>query len=137
MTEGGRKKQPSAWIKHVMAYSKAHGIKFGDALSKAGPSFKSKTAKHGGQLLGKGTPMGGRRGSRRRTAKGGGGNSGTGGSAFGSLYGFGGGPYVGSALSDGAVRNDGYPIPQYSGANPDAMTVGGRRGRGRRYSRRR
>jgi hypothetical protein len=55
-----------------MAYSKAHGMKFGDALSKAGPSFKSKTAKHGGQLLGKGTPMGG----RRRTAKrgGGGGN---------------------------------------------------------------
>uniref|UniRef100_A0A6C0I8J3 Uncharacterized protein n=1 Tax=viral metagenome TaxID=1070528 RepID=A0A6C0I8J3_9ZZZZ len=120
MSEGGRKKQPSAWIKHVMAYSKAHGMKFGDALSKAGPSFKSKTAKHGGQLLSKGTPMGG----RRRTAKRG-----------GALYGFTGGDYVGSQLSDGAGR-----FPRYDVENnnyPTTGMIGGRRSRGRRYSRRR
>ena len=31
----------SPWIKHVMKYAKDNNIKFGDALKKAGPSYKS------------------------------------------------------------------------------------------------
>jgi predicted lipoprotein len=31
----------SAWIKHVMKYAKENNIKFGEALKKAGPSYKS------------------------------------------------------------------------------------------------
>jgi hypothetical protein len=37
---GKAKKQPSAWIKFVMDYSKKHNIKYGDALKKAGPEYK-------------------------------------------------------------------------------------------------
>lgn len=31
----------SAWIKHVMKYAKENNMKFGEALKKAGPSYKS------------------------------------------------------------------------------------------------
>ena len=31
----------SAWITHVKKYAKDNKIKFGDALKKAGPSYKS------------------------------------------------------------------------------------------------
>ncbi len=110
MDAGRRKKQPSAWIMHVKAYSKKHGIKFGDALSKAGASFKHS----GGQLMGKAT------GGTRKRRRG------------GALYGFSGGPYTGSELSDGAGRFPAYNLSdnQYPG-NPGAMTAG-RRTRHRR-----
>ena len=31
----------SPWIKHVMKYAKDNNMKFGEALKKAGPSYKS------------------------------------------------------------------------------------------------
>jgi hypothetical protein len=31
----------SPWIKHVMKYAKENKMKFGEALKKAGPSYKS------------------------------------------------------------------------------------------------
>ena len=107
--EGGKQ---SAWIKHVKAYAKAHKMKFGDALSKAGKTFKK-----GGMLLG--TVAGSR---KKRKMRG------------GQLYSFTGGPYVGSELSDGAGRFPPYNLNsmQFQGANPSAMT-GGRTRRRRKH----
>jgi hypothetical protein len=34
----------SDWIKHVKNYAKEHGIKYGEALSKAGATFKKSAA---------------------------------------------------------------------------------------------
>jgi hypothetical protein len=117
--EGGKKKA-SAWIKHVKAYAKQHGIKFGDALSKAGASFKHS----GGQLTGKGIA-----GGKRRTRK----------HRGGQLYGETGGTYTGSELADGMGAFPKYDLSsmQWPGANPSRMTAGRRSRRGKRHSRRR
>lgn len=100
--EGGR----SAWLKHVMSVKKAHpSYSLGDAMKAAKKTYKKK-----GGMLGL-PPMGGR---RRKTAK-----------VGGTAYGFTGGPYTGSELSDGAGR---FPTL------PDATwkPSGGRRRRSRR-----
>lgn len=119
------------WLKHVLSV-KTPGMSLGDAMKLAKKTYKKggDMAKHtgggenevmvkpsGGGLLG--TVAGG----RRRKHKG------------GQLYSFGGGPYVGSDLSDGAARFPAFNLTsmQFPGANPSAMT-GGRRTRRRRRS---
>ena len=121
---GGKR---SAWIAHVKKYASQHGIKFGDALSKAGPSFK----KHGGggMLGGLAGPMGGRR--RRGTKK-----AVAGGKRHrgGAQYGFGG------DLSDGNMAYGHSPDSTWKGgdstltgsATGSAPAAGGRRTRRRR-----
>jgi hypothetical protein len=37
---GKPKKQPSAWIKFVLEFAKQNGLKYGDALKKAGPAYR-------------------------------------------------------------------------------------------------
>jgi hypothetical protein len=37
---GKAKKQPSAWIKFVLEFAKQNGLKYGDALKKAGPAYR-------------------------------------------------------------------------------------------------
>ena len=37
---GAKRSKSSPWIAHVKAYSKKHNISYGDALKKAGPSYK-------------------------------------------------------------------------------------------------
>lgn len=105
--EGGR----SAWLKHVMSVKKAHpSWSLGDAMKAAKKTYKKK----GGML---GMPsMGGR---RRKTAK----------KVGGTAYGFTGGPYTGSELSDGAGR---FPVlPDATWKGPSELK-GGRRRRSRR-----
>jgi hypothetical protein len=125
---GGKRR--SAWISHVKKYAKDHRIKFGDALSKAGASFKKSGG--GGVLAGKGVPMGGRR--SRMTKKG---------RRGGALYGFGGGNGAGGAdLADGSGAYGHSPDATYrgstelTGAAPPASgpPAGGRRTRRRRRS---
>ena len=82
--EGGR----SAWLKAVMA-AKKPGMSLGDAMKAAKKTYKK--SKTGGTLMEKAGPMGGRR--RKHTAK-----------VGGTAYGFTGGPYTDSELSDGAGR---------------------------------
>lgn len=86
----------------------------------------------GGQLMGKGTVAGGQRvgGRRRKTRKAGRKMKG------GQLYTQAGGPYTGSALSDGAAPFKPYDLSsmQFPGANPAAMT-GGRKRKTRRHTR--
>jgi len=36
----GTRKKTSPWIQHVKAYARTHNMKFGEALKKAGPSYK-------------------------------------------------------------------------------------------------
>jgi len=55
----------SAWINHVKKYAKENGIKFGDALKKAGPSY-NKTSSSNMKKTG-GTSK--RRTSKRRTRR--------------------------------------------------------------------
>jgi hypothetical protein len=83
--EGGR----SAWLKAVMA-AKKPGMSLGDAMKAAKKTYKK--SKTGGTLGEKMGPMGGRR-RRSKTAK-----------VGGTAYGFTGGPYTGSELSDGNGR---------------------------------
>ena len=66
---GGKR---SAWIAHIKNVAKAKGIKYGEAMKIASKTFK------GGMLVGKGTPMGGRRRGTKKVRRG------------GALYGFGG-----------------------------------------------
>ena len=40
---GKAKKQPSAWIKFVMDYSKKNNLKYSDALKQASPHYKKMT----------------------------------------------------------------------------------------------
>jgi hypothetical protein len=40
-----------AWINHVKKFAKQHKIKFGEALSKAGATFKKKVVDPGASLL--------------------------------------------------------------------------------------
>jgi hypothetical protein len=105
--EGGR----SAWLKHVMSVKKAHpSYSLGDAMKAAKKTYKKK-----GGALGM-PPMGGR---RRKTAK----------KVGGTAYGFTGGPYTGSELSDGAGRFPSLPDATWKG--PSELK-GGRRRRSRR-----
>jgi hypothetical protein len=75
-------------------------------MKAAKPSWKS--AKKGGQMMGKAGPMGGR---RTRKHKG------------GQLYSFAGGPYTGSVLSDGAAPTQRLPDATWKG-NPALMSGG-------------
>jgi len=57
----------SAWIEHVKKYAAQNGIKFGDALKKAGPSFKKGDASPASPAKKtKKAKKGGRRGGTRR-----------------------------------------------------------------------
>jgi hypothetical protein len=104
--EGGR----SAWLKAVMA-AKKPGMSLGDAMKAA-----KKTYKKGGMLGA--PPMGGRRGTRRGKGKG---------KMMGGVaYGFTGGPYTGSALSDG---NDRFPALADATWHGPSELLGGRRPR--------
>ena len=42
---GSAKRAPSAWITFVKAYSKKHGITYGEALKKAGPEYRKMSGK--------------------------------------------------------------------------------------------
>jgi len=106
---GGRRGKMSPWIKHVMSFKKP-GMSLGDAMKAAKPSWKS--AKKGGQMLGKAGPMGGRRTRKHRG---------------GQLYTFAGGPYTGSVLSDGAAPTQRLPDATWKG-NPALMSGGRHRG---------
>ena len=99
--EGGR----SAWIKHVMKYKKP-GMSLGDAMKAAKKTWK----KTGGTLMDKMGPMGGR---RRKTAK-----------VGGTAYGFTGGPYTDSELTDGAGR---FPAMSDATWKGPSELLGGRR----------
>jgi len=106
--EGGR----SAWLKHVMSVKKAHpSMSLGDAMKAA-----KKTYKKGGALSM--PPMGGR---RRKTAK-----------VGGTAYGFTGGPYTGSQLSDGNGRFPAMADATWKG--PSELLGGRRRHRGGNYA---
>jgi hypothetical protein len=109
--EGGR----SAWISHIKKVAGEKGIKYGEAMKIASKTFKG-GAGPGGLAM---PPMGGRR--RRSTRK----------MMGGTAYGFGGGPYTGSDLSDGMTRFPSMPDATYQG--PSSLK-GGRR---RRHTRRR
>jgi hypothetical protein len=78
---GGKR---SAWIAHIKRVAKAKGIKYGDAMKIASKTFKG----GGGDLLGKGVPMGGKRRGTKKAGK----------RRGGALYGFGG------DLADGGMR---------------------------------
>jgi hypothetical protein len=106
--EGGR----SAWLKAVMA-AKKPGMSLGDAMKAAKKTYK----KTGGTLMAKAGPMGGR---RRKTAK----------KVGGTAYGFTGGPYTDSELTDGAGRFPSLPDATWQG--PSELK-GGRRRRSRRH----
>jgi hypothetical protein len=116
--EGGR----SAWLKHVMSVKRAHpSWSLGDAMKAAKKTYKKKggaapeMAAVAGAL---GLPaMGGRR-RRSRKAK-----------VGGTAYGFTGGPYSGSELSDGHGAFPKLPDATYQG--PSTLK-GGRRRRSRR-----
>ena len=120
---GGKR---SAWIAHIKSVAKAKGIKFGEAMKIASKTFK------GGQLTGKGVPMGGKR-TKKNRRKG------------GALYGFGGGN--GNASADGGLADGsgayGHATSQWAGPSMSALTggpsappaTGGRRSR--RHRRRR
>ncbi len=126
--DGGKR---SAWIKHVMKHKKA-GMSLGDAMKEAKKTWKSGGSAEpagdatesvpapltGGQLMGKGTVAGGR---RTRKHKG------------GQLYSFAGGPYTGSPLADGAVKNQSLPAMQWEGAAPGSA-AGGRRRKSRKMT---
>jgi len=103
--EGGR----SAWLKAVMA-AKKPGMSLGDAMKAAKKTYKK--GKTGGTLMEKAGPMGGR---RRKTAK-----------VGGTAYGFTGGPYTDSQLTDGAGRFPALPDATWQG--PSELK-GGRRAR--------
>lgn len=112
--EGGR----SAWISHIKKVAREKGIKYGEAMKIASKTFKG-GAGPGGLVAG---PMGGGRRSTRKakaTAK----------MMGGVAYGFTGGPYSDSELTDGAGR-----FPSMSDAtyqNPGSELLrGGRRRKG-------
>lgn len=105
--EGGR----SAWLKAVMAARKP-GMSLGDAMKAAKKTYK-KSSKKGGTLMDKAGPMGGR---RRKTAK-----------VGGTAYGFTGGPYTGSQLTDGAGRFPALADATWKG--PSELLGGRRRSR--------
>ena len=120
---GGKR---SAWIAHIKSVAKAKGIKFGEAMKIASKTFK------GGQLVGKGVPMGGKRRGTKKGRKG------------GALYGFGAGDGNASAdggLVDGAAAYGSGGDATYRGSTeltggPAAPAAGGRRGTRRRHRRR-
>ena len=107
--EGGR----SAWLKAVMA-AKKPGMSLGDAMKAAKKTYKK--GKKGGTLMEKAGPMGGRRGTRKGKKVG------------GTAYGFTGGPYTGSALTDG---NDRFPALADATWKGPSELLGGRRSRRR------
>ena len=39
---GKKKREPNAWIKHVQAYAKEHGVSYKDAIKQARASYKKK-----------------------------------------------------------------------------------------------
>uniref|UniRef100_A0A6C0AJI4 Uncharacterized protein n=1 Tax=viral metagenome TaxID=1070528 RepID=A0A6C0AJI4_9ZZZZ len=106
--EGGR----SAWLKAVMA-AKKPGMSLGDAMKAAKKTYKK--SKTGGTLMEKMGPMGGRRRRGTRKAK-----------VGGTAYGFTGGPYTDSQLTDGAGRFPALPDATWKG--PSEL-LGGRRSR--------
>lgn len=122
---GGKR---SAWIAHIKSVAKAKGIKFGEAMKIASKTFK------GGQLTGKGVPMGGKRqGTKKKGRKG------------GALYGFGAGDGNASAdggLADGAAAYGSGGDATYHGSTEltggpsGPPATGGRRSRSRRHRRR-
>ncbi|NDG29244.1 hypothetical protein EB118_03975 [bacterium] len=98
--EGGKR---SAWMKHVKATMKAHrGLPLSAVLKMAKKTYKKHT---GGTYMEKMGPMGG---ARHRG---------------GQLYGFTGGPYTGSELSDGAGRFKYLPDASYQ--NPGSELLHG------------
>jgi hypothetical protein len=113
---GGKR---SAWIAHIKRVAKAKGIKYGDAMKIASKTFKG----GGGDLLGKGVPMGGKRRGTKKARRG------------GALYGFGG------DLSDGAMRygteGDATWTPPGGSSLTGAATPAKNGGRRRRSTRRR
>lgn len=105
---GGKR---SAWIAHIKSVAKAKGIKYGDAMKIASKTFK------GGNLVGKGVPMGGKRTKKNR-------------SKGGALYGFGG------DLADGSMAYGHSADESWKG--PSTLTgaaKGGRRSRKRSHRR--
>ena len=100
--EGGR----SAWLKAVMK-AKKPGMSLGDAMKAAKKTYK-KGLRRGGAL---GLPAGGRR-SRK---------------VGGTAYGFTGGPYTGSDLTDGMTAFPKMPDATYQG--PSTLKGGRRRSR--------
>ena len=147
--EGGR----SAWLKHVMSVKKAHpSWSLGDAMKAAKKTYKKKGGAAAEMAAVAGAlglpPMGGRRrrsrkvggadappmpdvgaalglppaGGRRRSRKA---------KVGGTAYGFTGGPYTGSELSDGMGAFPKMPDATYQGAS---TLKGGRRRRGGAYA---
>lgn len=125
----------NSWYNFVKRFHKP-GMSLGDAMKAASKNkhlWKKgggqqdieapKTIGGGGMLVGTGT------------------GAGRGGKKGGALYGFTGGPYTGSELSDGMGRTPAFPLDsmQWEGARPAALTGGRRRSRRstRRHSRRR
>jgi hypothetical protein len=93
--------------------AKKPGMSLGDAMKAAKKTYKK--GKTGGTLMEKMGPMGGRRRRGTRKAK-----------VGGTAYGFTGGPYTGSQLSDGAGRFPSLPDATWKG--PSEL-LGGRRPR--------
>lgn len=105
--EGGR----SAWLKAVMA-AKKPGMSLGDAMKAAKKTYKK--SKTGGTLMDKMGPMGGRRRGSKKAKVG------------GTAYGFTGGPYTDSQLTDGAGR---FPALADATWKGPSELLGGRRSR--------
>ena len=59
----------SAWITHVKKYAKANNCEFGEALKKAGPSYKSSSSSSSSSAPTKSKRSRGKRSKRRRTSK--------------------------------------------------------------------
>lgn len=98
--DGGKR---SAWMKHVKATMKAHkGMPLSAVLKMAKKSYH-----RGGTLMDKMGPMGGARKLRG-----------------GQLYGFTGGPYTGSELSDGAGKFPVVPDASYKASNSELLRGG-------------
>ena len=111
--EGGR----SAWLKAVMA-AKKPGMSLGDAMKAAKKTYKK--GKTGGTLMEKAGPMGGRRSRKVKVG--------------GTAYGFTGGPYTDSDLTDGAGR---FPAMADATWKGPSELLGGRKRRGTKKAGRR
>lgn len=59
----------SAWITHVKKYAKANNCEFGEALKKAGPSYRSSSSSSSSAPTKKGNRSRGKRSKRGKTYK--------------------------------------------------------------------
>jgi len=106
MSEGG-KRGSSAWISHIKKVARTQGLTYREAMKVAKKTYKKHRG--GGGMMGAMPPMGGKR------------------MTGGTLYGFTGGPYTGSELSDGAGR---FPVlADATWKGPSELLSGGRRKR--------